>query len=174
MARKKQQELPIRSSSHRSIPTRRKRAQSISTPPQPAKKAKKTKKKGLASLPPSPLAAQYADYVSIEDDEEEEVLEAEDEDKDGEVIVEAEDDDANTPPPPLIRFTSVWKAVTAGGREVLPSTKSAVFNVDNLFIFQLEAWRDQTLLNLSLRRFNVSQLQAVASYEKARQADCCP
>ena len=104
MARKKQQ-LPIRLSSRRSIPTQRKRAQSISTPPRPAKKAKKAKK-GLASLPPSsPPVAQYADHISIEDDEEEEVVEAEDED--GEEIVEAEDDDASTPPPPIIRFTSV-------------------------------------------------------------------
>ena len=88
--------------------------------------------------------------------------------------MEAEDDDASTPPPLIIRFTSVWKAVTASGWEVLPGTKLAVFNVNDLFIFQLEAWRDKTLLNLSPRRFNVSQLQAVASYEKARQADCCP
>jgi hypothetical protein len=68
---------------------------------------KKTKKKGLASLPPSPLAAQYADHISIEDDEEEEVLEAKDEDEDREEIVEAEDDDVNTPPPSLIRFISI-------------------------------------------------------------------
>lgn len=109
---------------------------------------------------PSP-SAQHAEPVLVEEEDED-------------IEEEVEDEDAGSTTPPLARFTSVWKAVAAGGKETLPGTKSALFNVNDLFLFQLEAWRDQTLSNLLPRKFTVSQFQAVASHEKARIADCCP
>jgi hypothetical protein len=145
----------------------------MSTTPQPAKKSKKNK---LVSPPPStpvPLSAQPTEPISVEEEEDAEEVE---EDKEAEEVEEAEEaeEDKDILPPPPARFTSVWKAVAANGREALPGTKSAVFNVNDLFLFQLETWRDQTLLDLLPRKFEISQLQAIASYKKAWQADYCP
>src|SRR5206468_69134 len=116
----------------------------------------------LLSLP----LAQLTESILVE--------EGEDSEEETEELGDDEDTSTLSPLLLLVHFTSVWKAVAAGGKEVLPGTKSAVFDTDNLFLFQLEAWRDQTLLNLQPQKFSISQLQAIASYEKARQADCCP
>src|SRR5689334_8812957 len=144
----RRRQLPTRSSSRLSKPTERKRAQSlsISATPRPSKKIKRTKKtkKTKKEKPVSPPPAQHAEPVLVEEEDED-------------IEEEVEDEDAGSSTPPLARFTSVWKAVAAGGKETLPGTKSAVFNVNDLFLFQLEAWRDQTLSNLLPRKFTVSQ-----------------
>ena len=50
-----------------------------------------------------------------------------------------EDEDINKlSPPPLVRFTSIWKAVTNSGKESLPGTKLAIFDTNNLYFFKLE------------------------------------
>jgi hypothetical protein len=105
----------------------------------------------------------------------------EDNEGEGENIEEpvgVQDEDVGSPPlpPPLppARFISVWKAVTSGVRESLPGTKSAVFDTKNIYYFELDEWQNQIVLLLLPRKFKITRLQAVASYEKARQADCCP
>lgn len=77
-------------------------------------------------------------------------------------------------PPPPPRFISVWKAVASGVKESLPGTKSAVFDTKNIYYFELDEWQNQIVLLLLPRKFKITRFQAVASYEKARQADCCP
>ena len=54
------------------------------------------------------------------------------------------------------------------------STKSAIFNTKSICYFELDEWQNETVLHLLPRKFKITQLQAVTSYEKARQANCCP
>ncbi len=118
---------------------------SISATP-PAKKSKKNK---LVSLPSTPalLLGQPTEPILVQEEEDAEEVEEDEEAEENED--EDEEEDAQLPPPPA-RFTSVWKAVAASGKEALPGTKSAIYNVNNLFLFQLEAWRDQILVDLLL------------------------
>lgn len=101
-----------------------------------------------------------------------------DEDENTKEPIEVEDEDVGLllplPPPPPARFTSVWKAVTNNRKESLPGIKLAIFNTKSIFYFKLDEWQYKTILNLLPRKFKITQLQTVASYEKARQADCCP
>ncbi|KAF2184804.1 hypothetical protein K469DRAFT_688413 [Zopfia rhizophila CBS 207.26] len=102
-----------------------------------AEKAKKAMKKKTALLAPSPPPP------ALPSGQPEEPIFIVGEDEDVEQAVECEGEYAGTPtPPPPARFTSVWKAVAASGRETLPGTKSAVFNADNLFLYLLEDWKD--------------------------------
>ena len=76
-----------------------------------------------------------------------------DEDENTKEPIEVEDKDIGSsppPPPPPARFISVWKAVTGGRKESLPSIKSAVFDTKNIYYFKLEQWQNETVLNLLL------------------------
>ena len=178
MAPQQKQQLPTRSSGRTPKPSARKRAQSVPTPSivRPSKKIKRkpnTTRKGQKVVPlpspsppqlsPSPPSAQIIESTSEDEDNRMEEL----------VGVEDEDIDKLSPPPPA-RFTSIWRAVAGNRNESLPGIKSAMFNTNNLYFFELEQWKEQIFLDLSPRKFKVSHLQAVASYEKARQVDCCP
>jgi hypothetical protein len=168
---KRQQQLPTCLLSRPHKPTERKRAQSISTTSQPAKKPRN--KPASLLLEPIFVEEEESIEVAVEEEDNKEVEEEDNEEveeEDNEENEVEEDKDTSL----LVYFTSVWKAVAASRKEVLPGTKSALFNVNNLFLYQLEAWRDQILLDLLLRKFAISQFQAIASYEKARQADYCP
>ena len=77
-------------------------------------------------------------------DEDKEDKEDEGEDKNKEPVeTEHKDSDTLSPLlPPPVRFTSVWKATVSGGKETLPGIKSAIYNTNNLYLFQLEEWRE--------------------------------
>ena len=70
--------------------------------------------------------------------------EGKDEDEDEEPVGTGhEDSSILLPLPPLpIRFTSVWKATIYSKKETLPGIKSAIYNTNNLYLFQLEEWRE--------------------------------
>jgi hypothetical protein len=174
IARKQQRQLPRCLSSRLSKPTERKRAQSMSISAiPPAKKLKKNKLVSPQSTP-APLSAQPTEPILVQEEEDAEEVEEDEEEEDKEAEENKDEEEDTQLPPPPVCFTSVWKAVAASRREALPGTKSAVYNVNDLFLFQLEAWRDQILVDLLPQKFEISQLQAIASYKKARQADYCP
>ena len=66
---------------------------------------------------------------------------------------------------------SVWKAVN--GKEILPGTRSAMLDSNTIYLTAIEAWRNKVLIDLSPRKFRIQQLEAIASYEKARAGDLC-
>ena len=181
-----EQQLPTRSSTRPPKPSERKRAQSapapavLQPPKKKAKKKAKVAKKRQKTIPepsPSPLPSPPSPATPAEPSVDE------DDESEGENIeepVEVEDEDVGSPPPPPppppppARFISVWKAVAGDVRESLPGKKSAVFDTQNIYYFELDEWQNQIVLLLLPRKFKITRLQAVASYEKARQADCCP
>lgn len=163
MARNKHKTAQQPRRSTRSLKLSRKRYESLSMPSvQPAKKAKpraaphtppgsSIEPLTLSSSPP-PQSAQ---------------LDAEDND---EVEEEEEDDDIELPLAP-VRFMSMWKAVN--GKETLPGTQSAMLDSNTIYLSAIEAWRDKLLRDLLPRKFRIQQLEAIASYEKARANDLC-
>jgi hypothetical protein len=156
--RKTAAQLPMRSSTRPSKPSK-KRSQSISAPSvQPTKKAK-PRAALCPSTPPralielltlSPLLPQSAQPNAEDNNEVEE---------------EVEDDDVEELPAEPVRFMSVWKAVN--GKEILPGTRSAMLDSNTIYLTTIEAWRDKVLMDLSPRKFRIQQLEAIASYEKA-------
>ena len=117
----------------------------------------------LPALPPSPPSAQptFADSdlgegedenedenededKDKEDEEDKDEDKDEDEDEDKELVeTEHKDLDTSSPlPPPPVRFISVWKATISSRKETLPSIKLAIYNTNNLYLFQLEEWRE--------------------------------
>ena len=167
--RKTAAQLPTRSLTRPSKPTK-KRSQSISTPSvQPTKKAKPLKVRPRAALrpstppralielltssPPLPQSAQ----PDVEDN--------------NEVEEEVEDDNVEELLVELVRFMSMWKAVN--GKETLPGTRLAMLDTNTIYLTAIEAWRDKLLRDLLPRKFRIQQLEAIASYEKARASDLC-
>ena len=177
-----QQQLPTRSSGRPPKPSERKRAQSmpasaiLQPPKKKAKRKAKVAKKRQKTIPvplPSPLPSPPSPATPAEPTSADKVNKGEDENT--KEPKEVEDKDIDSPPPPSpTRFTSVWKAVTSNKNKSLPSTKSAIFNTKNIYYFELDLWQNETVQLLLPRKFKITQLQAVASYKKARQADCCP
>ena len=79
-------------------------------------------------------------------------MEDKDEDKDKE-LVETKHKDLDTlllSLPPPVCFISIQKVTISGRIESLPSTKLNIYNTNNLYLFQLEEWREQVLLDLLL------------------------
>src|SRR5438045_6896489 len=122
--RKMAAQLPTRSSTRPSKPSK-KCSQSISTPSvQPTKKAKPLKAKPQAALHPStPLCTPIELFTSSSPLPQSAQPDAEDND---EVEEEVEDDDVEELPVEPVHFMSVWKAVN--GKEILPGTQSAMFD----------------------------------------------
>ena len=154
-------------------------ASAILQPPKKKVKRKaKVLKKRQKTIPvpsplPSPSPSPPSPATPAEPTSADEV--DEDEDENTKEPVEVEDEDVDSPPPPPpVRFTSVWKAVAGGKNESLPGTKSAIFDTKNIYYFKLDLWQNEIIQRLLPRKFKITQLQAVASYEKARQADYCP
>ena len=164
--RKMAAQLPTHSSTCPS----KKCSQSISTPSvQPTKKAKPLKAKPRAAQCPStPLCTPIELFTSSPPLPQSAQPDAEDND---EVEDEVEDDDVEELPVEPVRFMSVWKAVN--GKEILPGTQSAMFDSNTIYLTAIEAWRDKLLMDLSPRKFRIQQLEAIASYEKARAGDLC-
>ena len=84
----------------------------------------------LSLSPATPVEPKSADKVN------------KDKDENTKKPIEVEDKDIDSPPSPspplLIRFTSVWKAVTSSKNKSLPSIKLAVFNTKNIYYFKLD------------------------------------
>jgi len=108
---------------------------------------------------------------SAQPNTEEEEDEDEDEEEEEEEQEQEQDDTNEQLPLAPVRFMSVWKAVN--GKETLPGTQSAVLTEYTVYFSAIKAWRDKVLLDLLPRKFKIQQLEAIASYEKARACDIC-